>query len=673
MTQQTERTEFDYIVVGSGAGGGPVACNLAKAGYSVLILEAGGEEEGPTYQVPAFHALSTEDRDLAWEFFVQHYEDPARQQRDSKYSKEHGGVFYPRAGTLGGCTAHNAMITVYPHNSDWDRLAELTGDDSWRAENMRRYFQRMERCEYLLAPGEYPKEWWRKALLFLLRGFGTAPRRNPTRHGFDGWLQTEQADPLLAVGDGQLLEIVKEAAEAAGTLALTGKGGLLSSLRKVFESIWRRESVIDSVKSLVDPNDWRNNKVSAEGVVLVPLATKNGQRNGTREYIRAVQQDARYQLTVRTRALAARVLLNDQKRAIGVEYLEGANLYRASPKAPRQGTGGTPRQVFARREVILSGGSFNTPQLLMLSGIGPAEELKRHGLPVAVDLPGVGRNLQDRYEVGVITELKEDFKILGDATFKADDPNDPAMKQWREKRTGLYTSNGAVLGIVKRSKPERPEPDLFIFGLPGYFKGYFPGYSNYLETRKTRFTWAILKAHTHNTAGFVKLRTTDPRDTPDINFKYFDEGNDSSGEDLESVVEGVKFVRQMSTRVDIMGKSELLPSAEVSTDEQLKTFIKDEAWGHHACGTCKIGKDSDPMAVLNSRFQVRGVQGLRVVDASVFPHIPGFFIVTPIYMISEKASDVILEDAKRLEGADNVRLLPAPAETVAPPAKVAGA
>jgi choline dehydrogenase len=129
----------------------------------------------------------------------------------------------------------------------------------------------------------------------------------------------------------------------------------------------------------------------------------------------------------------------------------------------------------------------------------------------------------------------------------------------------------------------------------------------------------------------------------------------------------------MSTRVDLMGKSELLPSAEVSTDEQLKTFIKDEAWGHHACGTCKIGKDSDPMAVLNSRFQVRGVQGLRVVDASVFPHIPGFFIVTPIYMISEKASDVILEDAKRLEGADNVRLLPAPAETVAPPAKVAGA
>lgn len=647
MEHQTGESEFDYIVVGSGAGGGPVACNLARAGYSVLLLEAGGEAEGLTYQVPAFNALAAEDPDLSWQYFVQHYESPERQLRDSKYSQPHGGIFYPRGAALGGSTANNALVTIYPHNSDWDRLAELTGDPSWNSHQMREYFERLERCGYLLAPGEYPKSWWRKALLFLLRGFGTAPNRNPSRHGFHGWLQTEQADPTLAVGDFQLLSIIKAAAASAGALDLLGKRGILASVRALLRALWRKESPVERAKGLLDPNDWRNDKVSAEGVAFVPVTTLNGQRNGSREYIRAVQREPGSRLTVRTGALASRVLLDGQQRAVGVEYLEGAHLYRADPRAPREGAPGTPRTVFARREVILAGGVFNTPQLLMLSGIGPAEELRRHGLEVKVDLPGVGRNLQDRYEVGVVSELREDFKILGDASFSPNDPNDKTLQEWEQKRAGLYTSNGAVLSIIKRSKPERPEPDLFIFGFPGYFKGYFPNYSSYLTARKTRFTWAILKAHTHNTAGFVKLRSADPRDPPEINFKYFDEGNDASGEDLASVVEGVKFVRRMSQSVQVMCKRELLPGAELSTDEQLATFIKDEAWGHHACGTCKIGRNDDPMAVLDSRFRVRGVEGLRVVDASVFPHIPGFFIVLPIYMISEKASDVIIEDARQ--------------------------
>jgi choline dehydrogenase len=648
-TSQASDSQFDYVIVGSGAGGGPLACNLAKAGYSVLLLEAGGEEEGITYQVPAFHALSTEDEELKWDFFVQHYEDPTRQLRDSKYSLESGGVLYPRAGTLGGCTAHNAMITVYPHNSDWDRIAALTQDSTWKSSHMRKYFQRMERCEYLLAPGEYPKSWWRKLALWALRGFGMASLANPSRHGFGGWLTTQQADPLLAIGDEQLLAIIKAAAKEAGALNLFGMGGLLASLLAAFQALLRRESIIDRVKGLLDPNDWRNNLRSREGVVLIPLATREGQRHGTREYIRSVQQDSRYRLVVQTRALASRVVLDGQNRALGVEYLEGAHLYRADPRAPRTGLPGVLRRVFALREVILSGGAFNTPQLLMLSGIGPEEELTKHGIPVRVNLPGVGRNLQDRYEVGVVSELKNEFEILGDASFRPDTPNDPVLQEWWEKRTGLYTSNGTVLGIIKRSKPERSEPDLFIFGLPGYFKGYFPSYSHYVETRKTRFTWAILKAHTQNTAGFVKLRSSDPRDTPEINFKYFDEGNDSSEEDLDSVVEGVKFVRRMSQQLHLLGKHELLPGPALSSDEQLRNFIKDEAWGHHACGTCKIGPVDDPMAVLDSRFRVRGTHRLRVVDASVFPHIPGFFIVTPTYMISEKASDVILEDAQRLD------------------------
>ena len=667
---------FDYIVVGSGAGGGPVACALAKAGFEVLLLEAGSDRgDQLLYQVPVFHGLSTEDEAMRWDFFVHHYEDPARQRADSKFSTAHGGVLYPRAGTLGGCTAHNAMITVYPHNSDWDQIAELTGDKSWRAPAMRRYFERLERCDYLLKPGKYPKNFWRKLALFILRGFGAASRANPSRHGFGGWLHTNLADPLLVIHDKELVGIIEAAAQAAGALALFGMRGILTKLRQIWQSIWRGEDAYERAKGLVDPNDWRNVARSTEGIALIPLATQDGQRNGSREHILAVRQ-AGHRLTIELEALATRVLLDDQRVAVGVEYLKGRSLYRADPRcAPASaaaasaavGAAAPPeaRVAYARREVILAGGAFNTPQLLMLSGIGPSDELQRHGITPRVALPGVGRNLQDRYEVAVISDLKKDFQILADATF---DPikGDPLLDQWKASKRGLYTSNGAILGIVMRSKPERKEPDLFIFGLPGFFKGYFPGYSKAFfrddqpvtaaaekgqhldDTKKCRFTWAVLKAHTNNTAGFVRLRSADPRDTPEINFKYFDEGNDAGAEDLDSVVEGVNFVRRMSERTLLFTKSELLPGKDLSSPDALRTFIKNEAWGHHACGTCKMGPASDPMAVVDSAFRVHQTQRLRVVDASIFPRIPGFFIVTPIYMISEKAADVILDDAKTM-------------------------
>jgi choline dehydrogenase len=152
---------YDYIVVGSGAGGGPVAAALARAGFEVLLLEAGSDRGSQLlYQVPVFHGLSTEDEAMRWDYFVQHYEDSARQQADSKYSTAHRGVLYPRAGTLGGCTAHNAMITVYPHNSDWDAIAEATGDKSWRRASTRRTSGASWRCSSCAAsawrPGPTP-------------------------------------------------------------------------------------------------------------------------------------------------------------------------------------------------------------------------------------------------------------------------------------------------------------------------------------------------------------------------------------------------------------------------------------------------------------------------------------------------------------------------------------
>jgi choline dehydrogenase-like flavoprotein len=258
------------------------------------------------------------------------------------------------------------------------------------------------------------------------------------------------------------------------------------------------------------------------------------------------------------------------------------------------------------------------------------------------DSSGVGQNLQDRYEVGVVNRMNFDhWEVLKGAKYAK---GDPQYKEWDEKRSGVYTSNGAVLAVIKRSMPQRPLPDLFCFALLGLFKGYFPSYSKLLAEHLNYLTWAILKAHTNNTAGSVTLRSSDPRDKPHINFRYFDEGNDASGEDLESVVQGVKFIRSLTQPLKDKGliAAEEMPGDSVQTDEEIRDFIRNQAWGHHASCTCPIGADDDPMAVLDSQFRVRGVTGLRVVDASVFPRIPGFFIVTAIYTAAEKAADVIL-------------------------------
>jgi choline dehydrogenase len=603
----SEDTAYDYIVVGSGAGGGPLAANLATSGYRVLLIEAGADPNSFLYQVPCFNALASEDKAMAWEYFVHHYSKD--EQRDAKYVPAKGGVFYPRAGTLGGCTAHNAMITIVPHDSDWNGIAELTGDDSWRAERMHKYFTKLERNAY------------------------NPPPEAASGHGYSGWLSVERADPMMAIGDRELIDTFMRALMSVARKTL--RGGCSAIFRRIFRFVMTQD----------DPNDVRVN-ARAEGMTVVPLATDGGKRNGSREHILRVWDKHRDKLVIALNTLATRVIFDDDNRALGVECLEGPHLYSADPNA--DGTAPSVKKTYrCTREVILAGGAFNTPQLLMLSGIGPKAHIEEHGIVCRIDRPGVGQNLQDRYEVAVVSEMDQNFEILKNATFKPPaegEPGDACFQEWQQGK-GVYTTNGAVAAAILRSKPERPDPDLFIFGLPGLFKGYFPGYSEQIERAKNFFTWAIVKAHTNNTAGEVCLRSSDPRAMPEVNFHYFEEGNDPKGEDLESVVQGILFARQMNENNGRI-RRERVPGREIDKPEQIAKWIKDNAWGHHASCTCRMGRPDDPLAVVDSRFRVIGTNGLRIVDASVFPKIPGFFIVTPIYMISEKASEVIVEDAR---------------------------
>lgn len=616
---------FEFVVVGSGAGGGTLAARLAESGRRVMLIEAGGDpleltggnsayphdERLPVdYRVPAFHPFASENEAMRWDFFVRHYGDTARQQRDPAYvetfeGQRVDGVLYPRAGTLGGCTAHNAMITVYPHNSDWEEIAALTGDPSWKADNMRKYFERLENCHHRL--------WYYRWLAML--GI------NLTRHGFNGWLQTEKSIPKEALGDTDLIQVIAKSAIAA----LAEIGQPIDRLK------WAKESQLD-------PNDWRVVSDNGVGLRYPPLATKNHERTGARERVRDVASRYSDRLHIELDALVTRVLFDDQNRAAGVEYIKGPRQYGAFRQPA--GPSGEVRTVQVTGEVILAGGAFNTPQLLMLSGIGPKDHLAEYGITTRVDLPGVGTNLQDRYEVGVVSRMKNDWKVLKDAKFA---PGDPQYREWESRREGVYATNGAVLAVIKRSRAQRPLPDLFCFALLGNFRGYFPGYSKLFATPpQNHLTWAILKAHTRNRAGVVRLRSADPRVTPHIDFKYFDEGSDQSGEDLDSVVDGIKFVRAMNQRYSHLIAEEELSGPEIQSDEALRQFVKDRAWGHHASCSCPIGARENG-GVVDSNFRVHDTRGLRIVDASVFPRIPGFFIVSSVYTIGEKAADTILK------------------------------
>ncbi|SCK56117.1 Choline dehydrogenase [Variovorax sp. HW608] len=611
-------TDWDYVIVGSGAGGGTLAARLAEAGMRVFLIEAGGDPRTgdrrlpDDYDVPAFHAFACENPAMSWNFHVRHYADEAQQARDWKYAPGQG-VFYPRAAGLGGCTAHNAMIFMLPHASDWDNIAQLTGDLSWRATHMRRYAQRVEDCRH--------RPVWRA-----LRHLGL----DPTGHGWQGWLCTEKAIPLTVLGDDGLVRVLRDTAR---TFTSSLPTPLLSTLR------WLRGG-------MGDPNARRAAGRSFEGICYTPLATSDHRRVGVRERLLDVAHRHPDRLHIELDALATRLLFDSDGGVYGVAYRKGERLYRAH--ADPSASDGEQREVRAQREVILCGGAFNTPQLLMLSGIGPADHLAEHGIRVRVDLPGVGRNLQDRYEVAITHRMRARWEVLEGARF---DRDDTLWRHWNDGESGMYASNGAALGVVQRSRAAQQRggpPDLFCMALLARFEGYFSGFSKWISEDHDRLTWAVLKAHTHNRAGTVLLRSADSRDMPQVDFHYFEEGSDAAGEDLQAVIEAIRFVRRMTAPLIRSGwiAEEIAPGPDAQSDEALAAYVRDTAWGHHASCSCPIGAQEEG-GVLDSTFRVHGVKRLRVVDASVFPRIPGFFVVAAVYMIAEKAADVLLQEAGR--------------------------
>jgi choline dehydrogenase len=325
---------------------------------------------------------------------------------------------------------------------------------------------------------------------------------------------------------------------------------------------------------------------------------------------------SRPNLTVVTEALTRRVIL-EGKRAVGIEYEKD----------------GETVTVRAAREVILSGGSYNSPQLLMLSGIGPADELAKHDIPVAHDLPGVGRNLSEHPRVPVHFTLKKKVSFLNQ--LRADKVA-LSVAQWWLTGRGTFANQVNSANPILKTRPDLAQPDIQLWCNPVRMdaKIWFPGYR---KRQEDQITADVILLHPQS-RGWVGLKSANPKDYPSITLNNF-----ADPADFRTARDGIRIARQIyatEPQASLTG-TELLPGADRQTDDELDAHIRQWAGvTQHPVGTCTMGRGS--MSVVDPQLRVHGIEGLRVVDASIMPTVPGGNTNAPTIMVAEKAADMIL-------------------------------
>lgn len=349
-----------------------------------------------------------------------------------------------------------------------------------------------------------------------------------------------------------------------------------------------------------------------EGVGMYQVTHKNGERySAAKAYL--TPNRGRPNLHIITGAHATRVLL-EQKRAVGVEYAQRGEL----------------RQLKCKREVLLSAGALQSPQLLMLSGIGPHAHLVQNGIATLHDLPGVGQNLHDHVDVVLVANVPQAKDLFG-LSFTGAWRALKGIFEWRRQRTGMLTTNFAEAGGFVKSTPEEAIPDVqfhFVIGKlvnHGRKVVFGHGYSCHV---------CILRPLSR---GSVKLASNDPMTPPLIDPNFL--GN---RDDMDRLIRGFKQARKILAQPALaqFGGQESRASASAQTDEEIEQFIREHAdTVYHPVGSCRMG--NGPMDVVDAELRVRGIEGLRVVDASIMPSIVSGNTNAPIIAMAEKAADMI--------------------------------
>jgi choline dehydrogenase len=352
------------------------------------------------------------------------------------------------------------------------------------------------------------------------------------------------------------------------------------------------------------------NGAGQEGVGLYQVVQKKGARCSSVDgYLKPAL--GRHNLTVLTEAHAARLVI-ENKRATGVVYEHN----------------GVSETVHANVEVILAGGTINSPQLLLLSGIGPSDELQKVGIHVIHDLKGVGQNLQDHPMVSVGYLCTQKISLDG-----AETPGN--LVRYLLFKTGPLTSNVAEAGIFLTTRGDSPVPDLQLLFGPAYYRQH-----GLIRRREHCFGFGPTLI-TPESRGSISLRSKNPMDPPAIRANYL-----STDADLRTMVEGVRLSRRLahSKAFDPFRGEELHPGLAAQSESDIIEFLRNDLETlYHPVGTCRMGNDE--FAVVDERLRVHGIERLRVVDASIMPRIPTGNTNAPVVMIAEKAADMIREDA----------------------------
>jgi choline dehydrogenase len=429
---------------------------------------------------------------------------------------------------------------------------------------------------------------------------------------FDHWRQLGN----VGWGFADVLPYFKRAEDQErGADALHGVDGPLA-VSNVSEPHALCEAFIEAARQAGFPRNDDFNGAAQEGAGYFQLTAKNGRRWSTaRGYLRPAAR--RSNLAVATDALATRILF-EGRRAVGVEYRQGESTINAH----------------ANVEVILAGGAFNSPQLLQLSGLGPADLLRAHSIDVIADLPGVGADLQDHLQIRMQYCCTEPITM-----------ND-VINDWRHRysaglryvlsRKGLLTIGAGYAGAFLRTRPELETPDVqihfLIFSADSAGAGLhnFPG-----------FMTSVCQLRPES-RGFVRIKSRDPHMPPAIQPHYL-----SSRRDRDTVVDGLKLLRRIMEQPAMRRyiAEERAPGPHCVSDTDLLAFARETGTTvYHPTSTCRMGADA--AAVVDARLRVRGFERLRVVDASIMPAVVSGNTNAAVVMIAEKGADIILEDAR---------------------------